>query len=66
MRLYGFTEDEARQLAPGDDVEYYDGRQWVLAEVLEPLRDAQSHKGLTVRVTNGTYETEAAPSELRP
>ncbi|MFD6636741.1 hypothetical protein ACFWDN_13065 [Micromonospora chalcea] len=66
MRRQGYTKDEAAQLVEGDVVEFYTGLVWVTAEVLEPLRDAGSPKGLTVRVTNGTYATEAAPNELRP
>ena len=66
MRRQGYTKDEAAQLVEGDLVEFYNGYQWVSVEVLEPLRDAGSHKGLTVRVTNGPYATAAKPSALRP
>lgn len=66
MTGYSYTKEEAARLKRGDDAEYYDGRRWITVEVLSTLRDAGSHKGLTVRVTNGTYETEAAPGELRP
>lgn len=59
------TPSESEQLQKGEGIEYHDGRRWISVEVLEPLRDGGSHKGLTVRVTNGTYETEAAPQELR-
>jgi hypothetical protein len=60
------TVDEAARLARGDSVEYYNGRLWMSVEVLEPLRNLSGYPGLAVRITNGTYETEAAPSELRP
>jgi hypothetical protein len=59
------TEDEAKGLKVGDEVEYYDGQRWHWVEVIAPYGPIECWPHVGVKVHTGTYGTVAQPKEMR-